>query len=209
MRRIPTLYLNPSVRRSRVLGSLFMLKRSIREKFLAERKSRRIDFCVDSSVEIQQRFLRSSLFQSAGCLALYSAIHNEVLTDQVFERAIEAGKTIVYPRVKNDELEFVEILNKAELVPGAFGVLEPQGDKLVPIDQLDLIVVPGVAFDQAGHRLGYGRGFYDRVLAMCRNDCTKVGFAYDEQLVTSLPVAIHDKTISALMTETCTLEFNC
>ena len=184
-----------------------MPKRSIRAQFLAERKSRPIETCIGLSVEIQNRLLLSCPFRKAACLALYSAIHNEVSTDKVFMRALELGKTLVYPRVKDDALEFVEVLSQADLVPGMFGVPEPSGHKLVPVEKLDLIVVPGVAFDQGGHRLGYGRGFYDRTLAACRADCARVGFAYNFQLVETLPTGAHDKTLSVLMTESRTLNF--
>jgi 5-formyltetrahydrofolate cyclo-ligase len=184
-----------------------MPKRSIRAQFLAERKLCPIETCIGLSVRIQNRLLLSNLFREADCLALYSAIHNEVSTDTVFMRALELGKILAYPRVKDDVLEFVEVLNPTTLVPGMFGVLEPSGHKLVPVEKLDLIVVPGVVFDQSGHRLGYGRGFYDRALAVCRVDCVKVGFAYNFQLVEKLPTVEHDKTLSVLMTESRTLNF--
>jgi len=184
-----------------------MPKRSIRAQFLAERRSRSLETCIATSAEVQRRFLLSEQFHCAGCLALYSAIHNEVLTDTVARQSLAAGKTLVYPRVKNDDLEFVQVLDLSELVHGAFGVLEPQGSQLVPLSELDLVVVPGVAFDRSGHRLGYGRGFYDRALLACRVDCTKIGFAYDSQLHTALPSANHDQKLSALITEERTLNF--
>jgi len=184
-----------------------MPKRAIRVQFLTERRSRPLESCIDSSVEIQQRFLRSELFHRAGRLALYSAIHNEVFTDIVAKQALAVGKILLYPRIKDDALEFVEIQSLAELVPGAFGVLEPQGAGSVSTEKLDLVVIPGVAFDQFGHRLGYGRGFYDRALSACRADCMKVGFAYDTQLLATLPFAKHDQKLSVLMTESRTLNF--
>ncbi|MDT8443190.1 MAG: 5-formyltetrahydrofolate cyclo-ligase [Desulfuromonadales bacterium] len=184
-----------------------MPKRSIRSRFLAERRSRPLETCISASVEIQQRFLRSDLFQRVSCLALYSAIHNEVLTETVSIRAIESGKTLVYPRIKDDELVFVEVRSSDDLAPGAFGVLEPRGDNAIPAENLDLVIVPGVAFDLTGHRLGYGRGFYDRALAECRADCVKLGFAYDSQLLAALPATKHDQMLSVLITESRTLNF--
>ncbi len=184
-----------------------MPKRSIRSHFLAERKSRPSQICADSSSEIQRRFMCSDLFRDARCLALYSAIHNEVSTDEIVEQVLGSEKTLVFPRVRGEDLEFVLIESTADLVPGAFGVKEPKGCNLVPVEKIDLVVVPGVAFDQRGHRLGYGRGYYDRALARCRRQCMKVGFAYDSQLVEELPAAHYDETLSVLITESQTLNF--
>lgn len=185
-----------------------MPKRSIRSHFLAERKACPIETCAVSSAEIQRRFLMSDLFRDARCLALYSAINNEVLTDEVVGPAIDAGKTLVFPRVSGESLEFVVIESVAELVPGAFGVFEPSGCRLVPAEKLDLVVVPGVAFDKRGHRLGYGRGYYDRALAKCLGSCMKVGFSYDFQLVDELPATEYDETLSVLITESSMINFS-
>ena len=151
--------------------------------------------------------MRSVFFREARCLALYSAIHNEVSTDEIVGQALDSGKCLVFPRVSGEDLEFVLIESPSELVSGAFGVKEPKSCNLVPVEKVDLIVVPGVAFDQRGHRLGYGRGYYDRALAKCQSHCMKVGFAYDFQLLTTLPAAKYDQALSALMTESRTLNF--
>lgn len=185
-----------------------MPKRSIRAKFLCARKELTVQACADLSSEIQRRFLRSDLFRNASSIALYSALHNEVLTDAVARQAFAAGKTVSYPRVRGDLLEFVTVDSLADLAPGAFGVLEPQGNRLLGRAELDLIVVPGVVFDSVGHRLGYGRGFYDRALDCCRKDCMKVGFAYELQMVETLPIVEHDKALTALVTEHRILNFS-
>jgi len=185
-----------------------MPKRSIRARFLAERKSLLQQQRDELSKQVQQKFLRSELLAEVKFIALYSAIYNEVLTDTVAGWALDSGKTVAYPRVAGEYLEFVEIASLVDLTPGSFGVLEPSAGNLVTPASLDLVVVPGVVFDRAGHRLGYGRGYYDRVLDECRQDCKKVGFAYQFQVVESLPVVEeHDRTLSALMTEHETLNF--
>jgi 5-formyltetrahydrofolate cyclo-ligase len=152
--------------------------------------------------------MRSGLFRDARCLALYSAIHNEVSTDEVVAQALDQGKALAFPRVSGQDLEFVVIESCAELVSGAFGVKEPQGRSLVAVEEIDLIVVPGVVFDRRGHRLGYGRGYYDRALAKCQSHCKKVGFAYDFQLVEELPASDYDEALSVLITESQTLNFS-
>jgi 5-formyltetrahydrofolate cyclo-ligase len=184
-----------------------MPKRSIRAQFLAERKSRPSELCAGSSTEIQRQLLQSDLFRAANSLALYSPIHNEVFTEMVAEQALACGKKLVYPRVNDDALEFVEIAGPSDLVRGAFGVLEPRGTNVTPVERLDMVVVPGVVFDLSGHRLGYGRGFYDRALVQCSKECVKVGFAYDSQLVEQLPAVDHDERLSVLMTESRMLTF--
>jgi len=185
-----------------------MPKRSIRSHFLTERKSRSSQICADSSSEIQARFACSGLLRDARCLALYSAIHNEVSTDEIVEQVLDSEKSLVFPRVRGEDLEFVMIESPADLVSGAFGVKEPKGCNLVPLEKIDLVVVPGVAFDLRGHRLGYGRGYYDRALAKCQSHCMKVGFAYDFQLVEELPATDYDETLSVLITESRTLNFS-
>ena len=185
-----------------------MPKRAIRAQFLAERKSLSQNQRGKLGRQIQRRFLQSSLFADVKFLALYSAIHNEVLTEMVASCALEAGKRVAYPRVAGEALEFFEISGPEDLAPGSFGVPEPTGGDRLSLAVLDLVVVPGIVFDRTGHRLGYGRGYYDRALGGCRPDCKKVGFAYGFQLVDSLPsVEAHDRTLSVLFTEQETLNF--
>lgn len=185
-----------------------MPKRSIRVQFLAQRKSLLRRRCIELGKKIQQKFLQSGLLAEVESLALYCAIHNEVPTDSIADCALAAGKRVAYPRVVGGNLEFVEIASLGDLVPGSFGVPEPLSGNRVPPAALDLIVVPGVAFDRTGHRLGYGRGYYDRALDKCRPDCSKVGLAYDFQVVAALPaMEEHDRPLTMLITEQETLNF--
>lgn len=185
-----------------------MSKRSIRARFLAERRSLSQPRRDKLSRQIQQRFLDSELYAEARLLALYSAVHNEVLTDMAGRHALDAGKRVAFPRVVGEHLEFVEIASLDDLAAGVYAVPEPVSGNRVPVAALDLVVVPGVVFDQTGHRLGYGRGYYDKALEECRQDCQKVGFAYDFQVVDSLPIMEeHDRTLSVLMTEQRQLNF--
>lgn len=189
------------------MGSHIMPKRSIRSRFLAERKSLPVEVCAELSDEIQQQFIDSGALKTTTCVALYCAVNNEVNTNRVARQVLDEGKTLTFPRIDGNDLDFVEVHDLAELVPGAFGVPEPKGKTLVPVNELDLVVVPGVAFDRAGHRLGYGRGYYDRALHACRKRCHKVGFAYDFQLTDLLPTMEHDQTLSMLITEKQTINY--
>jgi len=149
----------------------------------------------------QQRLVATKLFAAARSLALYSPVRKEVDTRGIFSIACRQGKQVYYPRVAGKHLHFVPISRTEQLVPGAFGVLEPAAD-LKPGQQVpDLILVPGVAFDRCGHRLGYGRGFYDRYLARCCDKAVRVGFSYSFQLYDALPVDAHDQSLDVLVTD--------
>ena len=185
-----------------------MPKRSIRAQFLAERNALPQDQRVRFSEQIQKKFLGSELFAEVKFLALYCAVRNEVSTDMVCNHALAAGKRVAYPRVAGENLEFFEVASLDDLAPGTFAVPEPVTGDRVPLGALDLVVVPGIVFDRTGHRLGYGRGYYDRALDECRPDCEKVGFAYDFQVVDTLQIMQqHDRTLSVLMTEQRRLNF--
>ncbi len=155
------------------------------------------------SLAAQERLLAWPRFHRVQTVALYAPVRNEVATDRLFSALSRRGARIAYPRVIGDDLTFHQVLHSQELVPGAFGVAEPSSECLRVVDEeIDLVVVPGVAFDRRGHRLGYGKGYYDRFLA-ARHDAggRLVGFCYDFQLVESLPVEKHDVPMDLLITD--------
>ncbi|MDY0190544.1 MAG: 5-formyltetrahydrofolate cyclo-ligase [Desulfuromonas sp.] len=163
------------------------------------------------SYAAQQRLLHHNLFAAAGVIALYAPIRCEVDTSILMEAALAAGKSVVYPRIVQGksapDMHFVEINSVADLQPGAFGVLEPQGCEVVAVANIDLMVVPGVAFDRAGYRLGYGKGFYDRAVSSCCSSCALVGLGYAFQLEESLPHEEHDLVLDWLITDHEVLDF--
>jgi 5-formyltetrahydrofolate cyclo-ligase len=178
-----------------------MPKRPIREQLLAQRRHCSAEDCLRLSLLVQTRFLGSAAYRQAGSLGLYCPILNEVQTELVARRCLVDGKRLSYPRIKGMTLEFVEVSRLTDLAPGTFGILEPTGERRVPCPELDLLVVPGVAFDLSGYRLGYGKGYYDRALAGCLPVLERVGFAYEFQVVEQLPAAVHDCRLTHLVTE--------
>ncbi len=181
-----------------------MPKRTIRQELLARRNQLEATDCHYLSLQAQRRLIDSDCFKKAQVLALYSPIRNEVQTGLLFDAARVEGKRVCYPRIQSECLEFLEVASPQELAPGCFGVAEPQIGKPLPIDAVDLLVVPGVAFDRVGHRLGYGKGFYDRELARVSTAAVSVGLCYDFQLCERLPRESHDRPVQFLATD---LEF--
>jgi len=179
-----------------------MKKQKLRKQILAQRLALGSAAYQQKSRLAQDRLIAASCFRHADRLALYSPIRREVATELLFQAARSAGKQIYYPRVVGETLTFVEVLSCADLQPGAFGVAEPLGDTSASVAELDLIVVPGVAFSLDGFRLGYGRGFYDRELVQKPPSTVTVGLCFDLQIVEQLPREEHDQQLDCLVTET-------
>lgn len=160
------------------------------------------------SREAQEAVIRSEPFQRAKVVFLYAAFRGEVGTDRIAAAALAAGKRLVLPRVgrKPPRLYLHEYAGDPNsLLPSAFGVPEPDPSwPQVEPGAVDLVVVPGVAFDPAGWRLGYGAGYYDRTLPAIRAgnpSAVAVGLAYGFQVVPGLPVDPHDVPMDAIATE--------
>ncbi len=184
-----------------------MPKNSIRQTVLNRRRLLAAEVCLADSLQVQKRLLARPEFSAADCVALYSAVAGEVFTDLVFDAARQQGKSVVFPRVCGTGLEFFRIEGREKLLPGAFGVLEPAAGVPVSLSGIDLAVIPGVAFDLCGHRLGYGKGYYDRTFCTASERPLLVGFAFDLQVVSQLPREGHDVRLDLLVTETRVIDF--
>jgi len=178
-----------------------MPKKNLREEILARRKSLAAETCLALSLEIQARFIDMIEYRDASVIALYSAILNEVFTEEILRAARLNGKKVVYPRVRDSLLEFAEVRERSDLVPGVYGILEPSGTSVCSVREIDLMLLPGVAFDLSGYRLGYGKGYYDRTLHGFLGDVLLVGLAFDMQVVETIPAEIHDVRLDLLLTE--------
>lgn len=180
-----------------------MPKQVLRETLLAKRLQLSAEQGRRLSQVAQAHLASSALFRNAASVALYSPTRGEVETQLLFSLARQAKKTVCYPRVEGEGMVFAEVDDLSCLASGAFGLLEPQGGSGVPIAELDLMVVPGVAFDRTGHRLGYGKGFYDRELHSSGFSGVLIGLCFDFQLVDRLPSEMHDVPVDYLVTEQC------
>ena len=135
---------------------------------------------------------------------LYSSDENEVETDGLWQAARRRGKYVYYPRISADKqaIEFVRRQDEDHLIPGIFDILIPPGeDLLTGVSKTDLVLLPGVGFDRAGHRLGRGRGYYDRALRDLLAGALRVGLAYDYQIVAHIPIDEHDERVDYIVTE--------
>jgi 5-formyltetrahydrofolate cyclo-ligase len=149
------------------------------------------------SKSIQEFVINDNKFQSAKVVGAYFAFGSEVATELIIERAKMLGKKIALPRVEEDKITFYELSSTRSLIMGRFGIMEPP--PYGHMDEIDLLVVPGIAFDKKGNRLGYGKGFYDRLLSGKRT--FSIGLAYSFQLLENLPHDRYDKRLDAIASE--------
>jgi len=184
-----------------------MPKRPIRSRLLQLRRELPQAEWLSRSLQAQQRLASLQEFAAAGTVAFYSPVRNEVDTDLLLRSCRTGGKRTVFPRVAGAALEFVEVHDAAGLSCGSFGVLEPCGRQTVPLAEVDLLLVPGVGFDLQGHRLGYGKGYYDRALEDAREGMLRVGLAFDFQVVPALPAEAHDVRLQLLVTDSAMYRF--
>lgn len=184
-----------------------MPKNRFREKQLHLRSSFDEKSYAQCSRLAQSRVLQLQEFQQARTVALYSPIRGEVATGQLLSEALLADKRIVFPRVEANEMVFVQIESERQLQSGKFGVLEPVGQKILPLSALDLVIVPGVAFGRCGSRLGYGKGYYDQTFENRPSSCVLVGLGFSFQLEDQLPKEEHDVGLDWIVTDREILKF--
>jgi 5-formyltetrahydrofolate cyclo-ligase len=143
-------------------------------------------------------------FQAARCVMLYVSIPTEVDTAPLALRAWQAGKTVVVPKVSWDQRRMLPI-EISSLTTGMTstgpGIREPIAGNPMPLDLIDLVIVPGLGFTNTGYRIGRGMGFYDRFLAQAEFLGISCGLAFSEQVVADLPVLDHDVPLSMLATD--------
>lgn len=179
-----------------------MPKKTLRSRLLAQRRAMEPADWQTSSIVAQKRLIALDAFCQARCIALYASVHQEVGTELLFSAALAGGKEVLFPLVCGNNLQFKKVTALEQLAAGSFGILEPccLGSDHA-LETADLIVVPGVGFDLQGHRIGFGKGYYDRCLSQLTNHGTLVGLCHDFQLLDQLPAEGHDIRMQYVVTD--------
>jgi 5-formyltetrahydrofolate cyclo-ligase len=155
------------------------------------------------SVRACAKLICQTVWHDSHAILGFLSFKDEIDIFAALEAGWGSGKTIALPRYDSTTASYCAAIASAEhaFVKGAFGVLEPPADApVLPLNRLDLILVPGLAFDRWGRRLGRGKGFYDRLLAHVTG--LKCGVALDEQMVEELPEEPHDIAMDFILTPT-------
>ncbi len=182
-------------------------KHSIRREVLKKRDALSIEDRRQKDRLIFDRLVNLKPFNDAERMLFYVSFGSEVDTRGLIQYALSKGKTVAVPKVikATSGLEVYRITDTKELVSGAFGIPEPLGrenDRLEPT-LMDLIIVPGVAFDEQCNRLGFGKGYYDKLLSPLKADkkIVAIALAYEEQIVDFIPSEPHDVKMDMIVTD--------
>ena len=167
------------------------LKEEIRKRILSLRNGLDNDWIRDVSIQIEERLFEYKDFLESKNILFYDAFKKEVQTRVMIKRAIDMKKRVFLPVTdfKNKNILVSEFTNKGE------------SGEVVSGNEIEIVMVPGVAFDESGSRIGFGKGFYDRFLYRLSGDVKTIGLAFDFQVVGKIPVDSHDFIIDKVITE--------
>lgn len=187
------------------LTELQLRKKDLRERAHAARNAQ------PDKDELSQRivdtFMAQPEYSRAGTVLFYVDVRAEVRTRQHFPTALASGKKVVIPYCVDGELQLFHLESMDELELGMYRILEPKPElrtvaaKHVDVEELDLVMVPGVAFDRRGARSGHGKGYYDKLLEHARLDTPLVALAFECQMFDEVPTQEHDIFMDKVITE--------
>ena len=170
------------------------MKEDIRRKMINIRKD--ISNKKEKSIIIMDKIITLDIYQKSSVIAIYNSMSSEVETSKLISISLK-NKIVLLPRIINNKIEFIRIDNNTKYNNSSFGVSEPIGNIYQGI--IDLIIVPGVAFDSKGNRLGYGKAYYDKYLN--NKDIYKIGVCFNEQVIDNLPIDKHDIKMNLIITD--------
>lgn len=181
--------------------SISISKPRIRREFLNARLRLNENEVNKKSELISNLLIQLPCYRLATSIALYFPIKNEVDTYRIFKNATASGKKVYYPRVDGYLLSFYEVDSTESLKSGNFGIPEPnENSPAILTEDLDLVIVPGLVFNLAGGRIGYGKGYYDRSTKLISRE-KRIALAYSFQIQNSIPVSKFDIDMGYLITE--------
>lgn len=138
------------------------------------------------------------LCSSYKVVGVYLSTHNEVETDGIIEELLKQGKVVAAPRIEDNELVFHKLESIKDIELNKYHIREPLFSSET-IDNIEIMIVPGIAFDISKNRIGYGKGYYDRYLS--KHECYKVGLAFDEHLHKEIPTDSSDIKMDIVITD--------
>lgn len=167
----------------------------------AARRSLTADEVEEKSAKIQTLLFSYEKYKSAETVMLYLSSFKEPSTEEIVRGALKSGKRVIVPvsDTKTETITLSYIDSFDELKKGAYGILEPKLIKSAFAEDIEFILIPGIAFDRRGHRIGFGKGYYDKLLHGLNAE--KTALCYEFQLFNEIPSDAHDEPVNTIITE--------
>ena len=175
-----------------------MDKKALRSKIREQKRAMTQAQIEEASCKLGEMFLKTELYRNAKTIYGYLPYNQEVRTVPMLMQALADGKQVAVPKVYEDEMRFIYLEDLSQVEKGYAGIPEPIADEPVAHDPTALVLMPGLAFDREGHRIGYGGGFYDKFLAAEPNHPT-VALCYAFQMVDELPTEEFDVPVDLVL----------
>jgi len=185
-----------------------VMKENIRKQIKEKRRKQSKEENRKKSKEIKERLFSLKEYKEAEAILFYISYNGEVFThDMILESFYKKNIIVPVSNKQDSSLTLSHLKSWEELSIGSYGILEPRIEKIrkTNVEDIDLIIVPGVAFDEKGNRLGHGKGYYDRLLK--KTNALTIGLAFEFQIVDNIPTNKHDRPVDIIITEKRTI--NC
>ncbi len=180
-------------------------KAALRRSIIARRDAAEVSARSSNSITITHKLSAIPAYRAANVVAAYASFGSEFDTSEFLARVLMDGKQLLLPRINRAQraLELRHVIDLgADLVSGVWGIREPaERCPIVSVDKVEFVLVPGVAFAASGARLGYGGGFYDRLLASLDRRVARIAAAFELQMVDHLPEGPLDQRVDQVVTE--------
>lgn len=181
-----------------------LLKSAIRKDILSKRNLISESEIISNSKIISNRVIETIEYQTSKSIGAYYPTGSEVKTFDILKHSMKNKKEVGLPRViDSTKIEFFKIIEdsfkKIKFTRGKYGIFE-NSMSTTSIDKMDLLIIPGIAFDLQGNRIGYGKGYYDRLLSSREAKCI-IGLAYETQVINEIPINDHDIPVNIIITE--------
>jgi 5-formyltetrahydrofolate cyclo-ligase len=175
-----------------------MDKKTLRKQIREQKQAMTPEQIESASDKLVQMFLETELYAQAKTIYGYLPYNQEVRTELILEQALADGKRVAVPKVYGDGMKFIYLSDLKQVAPGYAGIPEPVADGPLGDDPTALVLMPGMAFDKEGHRIGYGGGFYDKFLATEPGHPT-IALCYEFQMVEQLPTEEFDIPVDCVL----------
>jgi 5-formyltetrahydrofolate cyclo-ligase len=179
-------------------------KKIVRKKIQEKRNSLTYHERLIGSSSIAERLMKLDCYRNSKEILAYYPFRSEIDTTIIIRKALNQGKKVILPRVRGKKLELYYIKDLIDdLIPGSFGIMEPIASKckIASYKNVDMVLVPGVGFDRNFNRLGYGGGFYDKLLEKLPVKIPRIALAFTLQIIENIPVMAHDLKVNIIITE--------